>query len=95
MCKTTRRSFGKTLVKRVQDVKALRQGFDFGMLFCSTALETVYRRYNYKILADRPVTLVNDNGKEEPAPEKNFTMWCPLAKKEFSQGDIHLQGNDW
>ena len=48
---------GKGLCDRMFEAvaaEALRQGFDFGMLFCYPAVETVYRRYDYRILADSP-----------------------------------------
>ena len=82
-------------IMKVSMEEARKRGHDFGLLFCIPELEKIYIRCKWKLLPDRKVIRVDETGQEVPLPSKNITMYYPLARSEFPQGDIHLQGNDW
>ncbi len=74
--------------------EALRLGFDCGLLFCVPKLERVYAATGWKNLGERTVIRV-DEGRDVAIPDKNITLYLPLARTGFPDGIIHLQGNDW
>ena len=70
-------------------------GHDFGLLFCVPQLEKLYALSKWKSLPSRRITHINKAGQEIDLPSKTVTMYYPLARSEFPEGDIHLQGSDW
>lgn len=75
--------------------EAGKLGHDFGFLFCTPDLEKLYALCRWKSLPDRRATRLDETGQEVDLPSKNITMYYPLARSEFPDGDIYLQGNDW
>ena len=75
--------------------EAGRLGYDFGLLFCVPELEKLYALCRWKTLSIRKVRRLDENGEETDLPSKNISMYHPLARSEFPDGDIHMQGNDW
>lgn len=71
-----------------------RRGYDFGLLFCITALEKVYAPMGWRHVGGRSVFRREDGGKLL-LPEKNIPMYYPLELAALPPGDIDLNGNDW
>jgi GNAT superfamily N-acetyltransferase len=74
--------------------EARRRGIQAGLLFCLPSLERVYRRMGWRT-AQVTVTMLDENGKTTPLPEKNIAMVIPLTIDAFPDGDIDLRGTDW
>jgi len=75
--------------------EALRRGFDAGLLYCVPRLEKVYAKCGWTLLPGKEIIRINEKGEHVPLPAKNITMYFPLKIKDFPDGDINLQGNDW
>jgi predicted acetyltransferase len=75
--------------------EAYRRRSDFGLLFCTPEIGAKYERLGWRLLADRRVTRIDEQGQEQPLPAKNVTLFHPLRRSDFPAGDIHLLGNDW
>ena len=82
-------------IMRVSMEEAKRLGHDFGLLFCVPQLEKIYGFCKWKLVTGRKTTRVDEDGNEVDVPSKNLAMFFPLARPDFPDGDIHLQGNDW
>lgn len=74
--------------------EAKRRDIPFGFLFCSPNLEHFYASLGWQKTNAR-VTILDENGKDAPQPNKNIAMVLNLGEKTFPEGDIHLQGRDW
>jgi len=74
--------------------EAAKGGIRFGLLFCLPELQRFYGPLGWFRL-DRPVTMLDADGREAPIPAKNITMAIQLAEEPFPEGPIHLQGPDW
>jgi GNAT superfamily N-acetyltransferase len=72
-----------------------RRGLEFGLLFCTPEIGAKYALQGWRLLDDRTVTRLDEEGREQPLPAKNVTMYYPLAGHDLPPGDLHLQGNDW
>ncbi len=75
--------------------EARRRGLDFGLLFCTPEIGRKYARQGWQRLDDRSVTRIDEHGRPQPLPQKNVTMFYPLAGRSMPSGDLHLLGNDW
>jgi predicted N-acetyltransferase YhbS len=75
--------------------KAAEFTYDYGFLFCIPEIEKVYRRCGWSKLPNMSIVRVDESGQESVLSSKNIAMYYPLAKSEFPEGQIHLQGNDW
>jgi hypothetical protein len=75
--------------------EALRRQVDLGILFCTADLARLYAWVGWRLLHGRSVIRVDEQGFFQPLPEKNVTMFYPLARADIPPGDIHLLGNDW
>jgi predicted acetyltransferase len=82
-------------IMSVAMAEALRRQVDLGILFCTAELARIYAWVGWKILEDRSVVRVDEEGRFRPLPEKNVTMFYPLVRADIPPGDIHLLGNDW
>ncbi len=89
----TRGLFFKIMKASMEEAAEL--GHDFGLLFCVPELEKSYACCKWRLLPNRNVTRVDEDGKEVDLPSKNITMYHVLARSDFPAGNIHLQGNDW
>lgn len=83
-----------TEVVRAALDEAEQQGFDMGLLFCKSWLESVYRSTGWKRITDRSITRVVSD-RELPLRKHIILMYYPLRLKTLPPGDIHLRGNDW
>jgi len=88
------KNLSNMVVKASMD-EAMRLNIDFGLLFCIKQIEKIYACGGWKTLHERTVVRVEADGREISIPEKNIVMYYPLVKKNFPEGNIHLQGNDW
>ena len=75
--------------------EAGRREADLGILFCTTDLARVYGWLGWRLLKDRTVTRIDEEGHVQPLPAKNVSMFYPLRRAEMPAGDIDLLGNDW
>jgi GNAT superfamily N-acetyltransferase len=75
--------------------EAKRRNFEAGLLYCVPQLEKVYARCGWRLLPERKIIRIDENGKHISLPAKNITMLFPLSIKAFPEGPINLQGNDW
>jgi len=75
--------------------EARRRGLDFGLLFCAPDIGRKYARQGWHPLEGRSVTRIDEQGRPQPLPSKNVTMFYPLAGRSMPQGNLHLSGNDW
>jgi len=57
-------------------------------------LEKVYAKCGWRLLPEREIIRIDENGKNIPLPAKNITMFFPLKLQAFPEGTINLQGND-
>jgi hypothetical protein len=64
-------------------------------LFCTPDLARLYAWLGWRLLQDRSVIRIDEEGLARPLPEKNATMFYPLRLPNVPLGDIHLLGNDW
>lgn len=89
---------GVGLCEKVMDAamqEAEKRNFDAGLLYCVPQLEKVYAKCGWRLLPEREIIRIDENGKHIPLPPKNITMFFPLKMQEFPEGKINLQGNDW
>ncbi len=89
---------GRGLFRQVMSAaleEARRRGLEFGLLFCTPQIGAKYARQGWRLLDDRSVTRLDEEGRSQPLPAKNATMFYPLANRNLPPGDVHLQGNDW
>lgn len=89
---------GQGLCRQVMTVtmaEAKRRGLDFGLLFCTLDVSTIYSNLDWRRLDRRTILRIDADGREVPIPEKNLGMFFPLLRDDFPGGDVHLQGNDW
>jgi len=89
---------GKKLFQRIMSAavdEARRRNLDLGMLFCAPGLVEAYSRLGWRLVTDRKVVRVDENGCFQPIPAKNLTLSYPLRFADFPPGDVHLLGNDW
>ncbi len=75
--------------------EARRRPLDLGILFCTSDLVRIYAWVGWRLLKGRSVVRVDEEGRFQALPEKNVTMFYPLAHADIPPGDIHLLGNDW
>jgi len=75
--------------------EAEKRNFDAGLLYCVPKLEKVYAKCGWRLLPERKIIRIDENSKHIPLPAKNITMVFPLKVREFPDGIINLQGNDW
>jgi GNAT superfamily N-acetyltransferase len=75
--------------------EAGRRGLEFGLLFCTPEIGAKYARQGWRLLDDRHVTRLDEEGRRLPLPAKNVTMFYAIAGRDLPPGDVHLQGNDW
>lgn len=75
--------------------EARQRGLEFGLLFCTPDIGAKYSRLEWHTLDERTIARIDEQGLPCPLPEKNVTMYLPLAGRPFPPGDIHLMGNDW
>jgi hypothetical protein len=74
--------------------EAKQRGVPFGLLFCVPELENFYARQGWERL-DRPITMLDAEGRRVPIPSKNIAMILRLGDKPLPPGEIDLQGRDW
>ena len=89
---------GQGLCKKVMLAamkEAGKRDFDAGLLYCVPQLENAYIRYGWRLLSNKKIIRIDENGKHIPFPVKNIAMFFPLKMQEFPRGSINLQGNDW
>jgi len=75
--------------------EAHRRRLDFGLLFCTLELSTIYWNLDWRRLDRRTILRIDSDGREVPIPAKNLGMFYPLVRDDFPAGEVHLQGNDW
>ncbi|MDD5596895.1 MAG: GNAT family N-acetyltransferase [Victivallaceae bacterium] len=75
--------------------EAEKRDFDTGLLYCVPLLERVYAKCGWQLLPERMIIRIDENGNHVPLPDKNITMFFPLKMRDFPDGIINLQGNDW
>jgi hypothetical protein len=75
--------------------EARHRGLDFGLLFCAPDIGRKYARQGWQLLEGRSVTRIDEEGRPQPLPPKNVTMFYLLAGRSLPSGDLHLLGNDW
>jgi predicted N-acetyltransferase YhbS len=75
--------------------EAEHRGVDFGLLFCTFELSTIYSNLDWRRLDRRTILRIASDGREVPIPKKNLGMFYPVTRDDFPAGEIHLQGNDW
>ena len=83
-----------TEVVRAALEEAERQGFDMGLLFCKSWLESVYSGAGWKKITGRRITRAVGR-RELPLRENIISMYYPLKLKTLPPGDINLRGNEW
>ncbi len=69
--------------------EARRRGLEFGLLFCTPQIGAKYARQGWRLLDDRSVTRLDEEGRPQPLPAKNATMFYPLASRNLPPGDLH------
>ena len=75
--------------------EARRRELDLGLLFCTVDLARLYAGLGWRLVQGRSVVRIDQQGRVEPLPAKNVTMFYPLRRAEIPPGDVHLLGNDW
>ena len=83
------------LVMTAAMAEAQRRQLDFGLLFCTESLSTIYSNLDWRRLDQRTILRIDADGREGPLPPKNLGMFYPLARHDFPAGTVRLQGNDW
>ena len=89
---------GRGLFRQVMSAainEARRRGLDFGLLFCTPEIGRKYARQGWQRLYRRNVTRIDEEGRPQPLPAKNVTLYYPLANRRMPPGDLDLLGNDW
>jgi predicted N-acetyltransferase YhbS len=81
------------MLKTVMEEASKRQ-FELGFLFTTEAIKKVYARNGWIEIEGCTVVRV-EKGEEIIMPTESVTMYYPLKRKEFPQGDIHLCGDKW
>ena len=74
--------------------EAARRGLPFALLFCLPELERFYAAGGWTRL-DRPVTMLDENGRPAPLPSKNIAMQIALGEERLPPGPVDLRGRDW
>lgn len=82
-------------IMRKSMAEAHRRGMDAGLLFCLPALEKIYARTGWQTLSLRPVWATRSTGGRYLLNEKNITMFHPLLRRTFPEGELDLHGDDW
>ncbi|MDD5728954.1 MAG: GNAT family N-acetyltransferase [Victivallales bacterium] len=75
--------------------EAGKRHFDAGLLYCIPQLEKVYAQCGWRLLPERQIVRIDENGNQVSLPAKNITMFFPLQVRAFPDGVINLRGNDW
>ena len=74
---------GQGLFRQVMSTamdEAYRRRSDFGLLFCTPEIGTKYERLGWRLLADRRVTRIDEQGQRAAAPrQKRDVVLSPAA----------------
>jgi GNAT superfamily N-acetyltransferase len=74
--------------------EAHQRNYDAGLLFCTLDIACRYQRLGW-LLLERPLTRIDEEGRERPLPSGNYILFHPLLRTELPGGPLDLQGNDW
>ena len=89
---------GTGLVDRVMTVamdEARARRLECGLLFCLPVLTRVYERTGWKLLSARSVWATGEQQGRYLLDDKNVLMFLQITRKDFPNGPIDLNGDDW
>ena len=70
-------------------------GFDIGLLFTGPRPKEMYGKLGWKVITDRKIKRMDEQGKEGYLSDDAVVMFYPLMMKTLPLGDADLQGREW